>query len=108
MDDERLIDAEIWGFICPSREVCADPLGDRSLARARGLRRNVPGFRQPRPAAVHAVDGRANVVPVHLISRAGPVNAYLGARASVQRAAESFERIVLAIKALGQEMWAYE
>lgn len=50
----------------------------------------------------------AEGVPVHLITEAGLVHGDLRARASVRCSAESFKRIVPAIKALGQEMWAFE
>ena len=46
-------------------------------------------------------------VPVHLQCEPGLVHGYLRARTMSSRAAESFERIVLAIEALGQGIWPY-
>ncbi len=42
------------------------------------------------------------------INEAGLVHGYLRARSSVTRAADSFERISVAIEALGQGLWSYE
>ncbi|MCG7627494.1 alpha/beta hydrolase [Epibacterium sp. MM17-32] len=42
------------------------------------------------------------------INEAGLVHGYLRARHSVGRARDSFERIVLAIEGLGQEIWPYD
>lgn len=44
----------------------------------------------------------------HWIREDGLVHGYLRARNSVARAQDSFERIVLAIEALGQEIWPYD
>jgi len=43
----------------------------------------------------------------HWINEAGLVHGYLRARHSVRRAQESFERITVAIEALGQDIWPY-
>lgn len=51
---------------------------------------------------------RAAQVPVCWINEAGLVHGYLRARADVTRAADSFERISIAIEALGQGLWPYE
>ncbi len=45
---------------------------------------------------------------VHWIDEPGLVHGYLRARTTVTRARESFERIELAIEALGQEIWPYD
>ncbi|MEL0436250.1 alpha/beta hydrolase [Phycobacter sp. K97] len=50
-----------------------------------------------------AAGGRA-----HWINEEGLVHGYLRARHSVQRARDSFERISVAIEALGQEVWPYD
>ncbi|MEX0364446.1 MAG: alpha/beta hydrolase [Ruegeria sp.] len=42
------------------------------------------------------------------INEEGLVHGYLRARSSVTRAQDSFERIVVAIEALGQEVWPYD
>ena len=47
-------------------------------------------------------------VPVAWINEDGLVHGYLRARHSVARAADSFERIELAIEALGQGLWPYD
>ncbi len=44
----------------------------------------------------------------HWINEAGLVHGYLRARTSVKRAADSFERISVAIEALGQRIWSYD
>lgn len=44
----------------------------------------------------------------HWINEEGLVHGYLRARHSVGRARDSFERISLAIEALGQEIWPYD
>jgi len=44
----------------------------------------------------------------HWINEAGLVHGYLRARTSVKRAADSFERISVAIEALGQQIWPYD
>ena len=44
----------------------------------------------------------------HCINEPGLVHGYLRARTSVGRAADSFERISVAIEALGQGIWAYD
>ncbi|MBO9411158.1 MULTISPECIES: alpha/beta hydrolase [unclassified Ruegeria] len=44
----------------------------------------------------------------HCINEAGLVHGYLRARSSVKRAADSFERISIAIEALGQQIWPYD
>ncbi len=44
----------------------------------------------------------------HCINEPGLVHGYLRARTSVRRAADSFERISVAIEALGQGIWAYD
>ena len=51
---------------------------------------------------------RAAGVPAHEITEAGLVHGYLRARGMSARAAESFERILLAIEALGQGIWPYD
>ena len=42
------------------------------------------------------------------MNETGLVHGYLRARHSVGRARDSFERIVLAIEGLGQEIWPYD
>ncbi|MEX0307183.1 MAG: alpha/beta hydrolase [Ruegeria sp.] len=44
----------------------------------------------------------------HSINEPGLVHGYLRARTSVKRAADSFERISVAIEALGQGIWSYD
>lgn len=44
----------------------------------------------------------------HWINETGLVHGYLRARTSVKRAAASFERISVAIEALGQGIWSYD
>ncbi|NOD92366.1 alpha/beta hydrolase fold domain-containing protein [Ruegeria sp. HKCCD4884] len=44
----------------------------------------------------------------HWINEPGLVHGYLRARTSVKRAAESFERISVAVEALGQGIWSYD
>ncbi|WP_420584622.1 alpha/beta hydrolase [Ruegeria sp.] len=44
----------------------------------------------------------------HWINEPGLVHGYLRARSSVKRAADSFERISVAIEALGQQVWPYD
>ncbi|WP_170325858.1 alpha/beta hydrolase [Ruegeria arenilitoris] len=44
----------------------------------------------------------------HWINEPGLVHGYLRARTSVKRAADSFERISIAIEALGQQVWPYD
>lgn len=44
----------------------------------------------------------------HWINEPGLVHGYLRARISVKRAADSFERISVAIEALGQQIWPYD
>ncbi|SDW67785.1 acetyl esterase [Ruegeria halocynthiae] len=44
----------------------------------------------------------------HCINEAGLVHGYLRARTSVKRAADSFERISVAVEALGQGIWSYD
>ena len=44
----------------------------------------------------------------HWINESGLVHGYLRARSSVKRAADSFERISVAIEALGQQVWPYD
>lgn len=46
-------------------------------------------------------------VPVHWINEKGLVHGYLRARASTARGRAGFERITLAIEALGQRLWPY-
>ncbi|ABF64559.1 Alpha/beta hydrolase fold-3 [Ruegeria sp. TM1040] len=53
--------------------------------------------------AIHAAGGLAE-----WINEAGLVHGYLRARHSVGRARDGFERIVLAIEGLGQEIWPYD
>ena len=50
-----------------------------------------------------AAGGRA-----HWINEPGLVHGYLRARFTVKRAADSFERISVAIEALGQQIWPYD
>lgn len=45
---------------------------------------------------------------VHWINEPGLVHGYLRARSTVKRAHDSFERISLAIEALGQGLWPYD
>lgn len=47
-------------------------------------------------------------VNVHWVNEEKLVHSYLRARHHVPRAAESFERISLAIEALGQEVWSFD
>ncbi len=47
-------------------------------------------------------------VPAHWINEQGLVHGYLRARATVSRARASFERISVAIEALGQGIWPYD
>ena len=47
-------------------------------------------------------------VRAHWVREEGLVHGYLRARTSVARAADSFERIELAIEALGQGLWPYD
>ncbi|WP_419741266.1 alpha/beta hydrolase [Ruegeria sp.] len=54
-------------------------------------------------AAIQAAGGRAE-----WINEPGLVHGYLRARTSVKRAADSFERISIAIEALGQGIWSYD
>lgn len=51
---------------------------------------------------------RAAGVRVHWINEAGLVHGYLRARSMVARARDSFERIEVAIEALGQGLWPYD
>lgn len=51
---------------------------------------------------------RAAGVRAHWINEDGLVHGYLRARVMVGRAGDSFERIELAIEALGQGLWPYE
>lgn len=46
--------------------------------------------------------------PAHWINEPGLVHGFLRARSSVKRAAHSFERISVAIEALGQQIWPYD
>ena len=52
---------------------------------------------------VSAAGGQA-----HWINEPGLVHGHLRARSSVKRAADSFERISVAIEALGQQIWPYD
>jgi len=52
---------------------------------------------------IQAAGGKA-----HWINESGLVHGYLRARHSVSRARDSFERISIAIEALGQEIWSFE
>ncbi len=54
-------------------------------------------------AAIQSAGGRAE-----WINEPGLVHGYLRARTSVKRAADSFERISVAIEALGQGIWSYD
>lgn len=47
-------------------------------------------------------------VPVHWVNEPKLFHGYLHARSNVKRASESFERISVAIEALGQEIWPYD
>ena len=51
---------------------------------------------------------RAAKVRVSLTNELGLVHGYLRARATVARARDSFDRITLAIEALGQGLWPYD
>lgn len=53
--------------------------------------------------AIRAAGGQA-----HWVNEAGLVHGYLRARHRASRASDSFERISLAIEALGQELWPYD
>ena len=44
----------------------------------------------------------------HCVNEMGMIHGYLRARSSVKRAADSFERISVAIEALGQGIWSYD
>jgi len=44
----------------------------------------------------------------HWVNEPGLIHGYLRARTTVKRAAESFERISVAIEALGQGIWSYD
>ncbi len=44
----------------------------------------------------------------HCINESGLIHGFLRARTSVKRAADSFERISVAIEALGQGIWSYD
>ena len=44
----------------------------------------------------------------HWINEPGLIHGYLRARHSVTRARDSFERISVAVEALGQGVWSYE
>lgn len=46
--------------------------------------------------------------PVHWVDEPGLIHGYLRARHSVTRARDSFERISVAIEALGQELWGWD
>ncbi|MEX0283511.1 MAG: alpha/beta hydrolase [Paracoccaceae bacterium] len=52
---------------------------------------------------INAAGGQA-----HWINEPGLVHGYLRARTGVKRAADSFERISVAIEALGQNIWPYD
>ena len=52
---------------------------------------------------INAAGGRA-----HWVNEPGLVHGYLRARTTVRRAADSFERISIAIEALGQGIWSYD
>lgn len=47
-------------------------------------------------------------VPVHWTNETGLVHGYIRARHVATRAGDSFERIVIAIEALGQDVWAWD
>ena len=57
---------------------------------------------------VYARKLREADVPVHLVNEPGLVHGYLRARHMSARAEASFERIVLAIEALGQGLWVHD
>ncbi|MCB1341003.1 MAG: alpha/beta hydrolase [Pseudooceanicola sp.] len=59
-------------------------------------------------APAYAEKLRAADVPVQVVVEPGLVHGYLRARHMSSRAEASFERIVLAIEALGQGLWVYE
>ena len=44
----------------------------------------------------------------HWVNEEGLIHGYLRARHSVERARDSFERISVAIEALGQDVWPYD
>ncbi len=46
-------------------------------------------------------------VPVHWVNEPGLFHGYMHARSNITRARDSFERIILAIEALGQEIWPW-
>ena len=52
---------------------------------------------------INAAGGQA-----HWINEPGLIHGYLRARTTVRRAADSFERILVAIEALGQGIWSYD
>ncbi|TDK41114.1 alpha/beta hydrolase [Antarcticimicrobium luteum] len=59
-------------------------------------------------APAYAARLRAAGVPVHWINEAGLVHGYLRGRSISARIRESFERIEVAIEALGQGLWPYD
>ncbi|TMV15254.1 alpha/beta hydrolase [Arenibacterium halophilum] len=85
------------------------PLGDRDF---RKLPRTVIFTAECDPlqsdGPAYADRLRQAEVPVHLVDEPGLVHGYLRARHMSNRARESFERIILAIEALGQGLWPYD
>ncbi|WP_271949354.1 alpha/beta hydrolase [Ruegeria faecimaris] len=58
--------------------------------------------------AIYCEQIRAAGGQAHCINEPGLVHGYLRARTMVKRAADSFERISVAIEALGQQIWPYD
>lgn len=93
----------------PSGDPTYAPLRDKSFAKlprtviftaeCDPLQSDGPAYRDKLAAAG---------VPAHEITEPGLVHGYLRARTMSSRAAESFERIVLAVEALGQGLWPYD
>lgn len=93
----------------PTNDPTFAPLQDDDFA---GLPRTVIFAAECDPLAsdapAYAEKLRAEDVPVHVVVEPGLVHGYLRARHMAARAEASFERIVLAIEALGQGLWIYE
>ena len=93
----------------PANDASFAPLHDRDFAK---LPRTVIFAAQCDPLADDGVAYRDELaragVRVHLEEEAGLVHGYLRGRIMSARAGASFERIVLAIEALGQRIWPYE
>lgn len=59
-------------------------------------------------ARIYVEKAQAAGVKAHWVNEPGLVHSYLRARHSVRRAADSFERITLAVEALGQGIWSWD